>query len=151
MWQGTLRSRRLTILLVEDCEDDILITQRALREAEGEVHQLHAVRDGVEALDYLRSRGAYALPGKAPRPDIILLDVNMPRLDGFGLLRETKQDDALRLIPVIMLSTSTAEWDIRRAYELGANTYVVKPESYRRTVEVIRTLCEYWGGVGELA
>lgn len=145
------RRRRLTILLVEDCEDDVLIAQRALREAQADCHRLHVVRDGIEALDFLRRSGAYAREEDAPRPDLILLDVNMPRLDGFGVLAETKKDVSLRLVPIVVLTTSTAEWDVRRAYELGANSYVVKPESFRETVRVLGVLCEYWGDIVSLA
>jgi CheY-like chemotaxis protein len=146
-----MRRRRLTILLVEDCEDDILIARRALSEVAPDGHRLFVVRDGLEALDYLRRAGAYGRDEPAPRPDVILLDVNMPRLDGFGVLREVKSDSSLRVVPIVMLTTSTAEWDVRRAYDLGANSYVVKPESFRQTVRVLGALCDYWGNVVALA
>lgn len=149
--RASLRRRRLTILLVEDCEDDILIARRALRETDADSHRLFVVRDGLEALDYLRRAGPYTRDEAAPRPDIILLDVNMPRLDGFGVLREAKADASLRTIPVIVLTTSTAEWDVRRAYDLGANSYVVKPESFRQSVRVLGALCDYWGTIVALA
>jgi len=146
-----MRRRRLTILLVEDCEDDVLIARRALAEVAPDGHRLFVVRDGLEALDYLRHAGAYTRDELAPRPDVILLDVNMPRLDGFGVLREVKGDSTLRVVPIVVLTTSTAEWDVRRAYDLGANSYVVKPESFRQTVRVLAALCEYWGTVVALA
>ena len=132
---------RLTLLLVEDNEDDVLITRRALREVHDGSHRLDVARDGREALERLRAQCA---DDHRLLPDLVLLDVNMPRLDGFGVLREARRDEVLRTLPFVVLTTSAAEWDIRTAYELGANGYLVKPESYRDTVRMLEVVCAYW-------
>ena len=141
--EGTAsRNPTLTILLVEDNDDDVLIARRALRDVHRGVHRLEVARDGREAMDDLRRRRGD--DSGSALPDLVLLDVNMPRLDGFGVLQEVREDDVLRGIPFVVLTTSAAEWDIRRAYELGANSYLVKPESYRGTVRLLEAVCAYW-------
>ncbi|HKH04228.1 MAG TPA: response regulator, partial [Acidimicrobiales bacterium] len=120
--------RPIEVLLVEDDEGDILMTREAL--AEGKViNRLNVVNDGVEALAYLRRDGGYA---EASRPDLILLDLNLPKLDGRQVLEEVKADDGLRRIPVIVLTTSAAEADVLRSYDDHANAYVTKPVDFDR-------------------
>lgn len=132
-----------TILMADDDADDRLLATEAFAAAavRGE---LRFVRDGDELLDYLRRRGTYASPGAAPTPAFILLDLNMPRKDGREALAEIKSDPKLCAIPVVVLTTSRASTDVRRTYELGASTYVVKPDAFGSLVEVMRTLAKYW-------
>ena len=129
-----------TLLLVEDEPADAHLIEIAFREGQA-VLDLQHVEDGVEALRYLRREGAYA---EAPRPDLILLDLNMPRMDGRRFLEEQKRDDALRAIPVVVLTTSEAEADILSAYDLGAAGYIVKPFDFADFLEVARKLEDYW-------
>jgi CheY-like chemotaxis protein len=139
-------NRPLSILLVEDNPGDIRLTQEALRE--GNVrNELQVARDGVEALDLLAQRGAFA---DAARPDLILLDLNLPRKDGREVLAELKADDTLRRIPVVVLTTSQAEEDIRTSYDLHANCYISKPVELDRFIEVVRSIDAFWLGVAEL-
>jgi two-component system, chemotaxis family, response regulator Rcp1 len=139
-------SRPISILLVEDNPGDVRLTREALRE--GKVQsELQVARDGVEALDLLSRRGPYA---NAPRPDLILLDLNLPRKDGRELLAELKADETLRRIPVVVLSTSRAEEDIRRSYDLHANCYITKPVDLDRFIEVVKSIDAFWLGVAEL-
>ncbi|MFC4425369.1 response regulator [Deinococcus navajonensis] len=130
------RAAPIEILLVEDSEPDIQLTCEAFSEA-GIVNTLHVARDGVEAMELLRRR-----PG-IPRPDVILLDINMPRMNGLEMLEELKRDPALMTIPVIMLTTSQAEEDILRSYQAHAASYVVKPVDFERFYEAIRALGRY--------
>lgn len=130
----------IEILLVEDSATDILMTQEALNEAKL-LTTLHIVEDGVSALAFLRQTGPYA---NAPRPDLILLDLNLPRKNGRELLAEIKDDPHLQQIPVVVLTTSNAEEDIVKAYNLHANCYVVKPLDFTRFVEVIRSIRHFW-------
>ena len=128
------------ILLVEDNPGDERLTREALKE--GKVYSnLHWVKDGVEALEFLRKQGKYA--GK-PRPDIILLDLNLPKKDGRGVLADVKQDPALRHIPVVVLTSSQAEQDIVRAYELHANCYVTKPVDLDQFIRVVESIEDFW-------
>lgn len=129
----------IEILLVEDSEPDIQLTCEAFSEA-GIVNRLHVARDGVEALELLRHT-----PGRPaiPRPDVILLDINMPRMNGLEMLDELKRDPVLMTIPVIMLTTSHAEEDILRSYQAHAASYVVKPVDFERFYEAIRALGRY--------
>jgi chemotaxis family two-component system response regulator Rcp1 len=130
----------IEILLIEDSNTDILMTQEALYEA-GLPNHLNIVEDGVKALDFLRQNGPYA---QAPRPDLILLDLNLPRKNGHELLAEIKNDPHLQQIPVVVLTTSSAEEDIMKAYDLHANCYVVKPLDFTSFVEVIRSIRHFW-------
>ncbi|BDP41489.1 response regulator [Deinococcus aetherius] len=129
----------IEILLVEDTEADILLTEEAFAAA-GIANRLHVVRDGVEALAFLRQEGRYA---GAPRPDVILLDINMPRMNGLELLAVLKRDPTLMTIPVIILTTSQAEEDILRSYQAHAASYVVKPIDFGRFYEAIQALGRY--------
>ncbi len=136
------------ILLVEDNLDDVEITRRALRAAPMAV-ELHVARDGQEALDFLLRQDGYG--PDTPRPDLILLDLNMPRLNGFQVLQKVKGTEALVAIPVIVLTTSAREEDIVNSYKLNANTYVRKPEEFDRFTHILETLEEYWFVIANLA
>ncbi len=134
--------RPITILLADDDEDDRLMTRDALRDAR--LHNdLRFVVDGVDLLDYLHRRGPYA-NGDAPRPGLILLDLNMPRMDGREALEELKRDPKLRSIPVVVLTTSKAEEDIVRSYDLGVNSFITKPVTFLGLVDVMRVFTRYW-------
>ncbi|WP_293913344.1 response regulator [Deinococcus sp.] len=132
--------RKIDILLVEDNSADVLLTEEAFEEARI-ANQLHVVRDGVEALEFLRREKGFA---DVPTPDLILLDVNMPRMNGLELLALLKADPALRRIPTIMLTTSRAEGDIWRSYDLHVNAYIPKPLGVGEFFEVVRTLETFW-------
>lgn len=135
--------RPIEILLVEDNPTDLLLTRAALEEAKIANH-LHIAQDGVEALKFLRGEGEYA--GK-PRPDLVLLDLNLPRKDGREVLAEIKADESLRLIPTVVLSTSKAEEDVLRAYGLHANCYVTKPVDFEAFTAVVRSIESFWFAV----
>lgn len=130
----------ITILLIEDNPADVLLTEEAFNEANFK-HNLHHVRDGVEALDFLRRIGTN---NDAPRPDVILMDLNMPRMGGLEVLDILKMDEQLRHIPVIVLTTSRAETDIWRSYQLHANAYIPKPVSVDDFMNIIKTLGSFW-------
>jgi two-component system, chemotaxis family, response regulator Rcp1 len=128
------------ILLVEDNPGDYRLTLEALKE--GKVYNnLYWARDGVEALDFLKQRGKHA---GAPRPDIILLDLNLPKKDGREVLSEIKRDDDLRAIPVVILTTSKAEEDVLRSYDLHANCYVTKPVDLDKFIVVVQSIDRFW-------
>lgn len=139
----------VTILMADDDPDDRLLTRDAFSTARVR-NDLRFVEDGEELLEYLRRQGRYAPPADAPRPGIILLDLNMPRLDGREALRELKSDPDLRRIPVVVLTTSNAEQDILRSYDLGANSYITKPVTFAALVDVVSTLGRYWCEIVEL-
>jgi CheY-like chemotaxis protein len=107
-------------------------------------HGVHFVEDGEEVMDYLRQQGKYAVPGSAPRPGLILLDLNMPKKDGREVLSEIGADPLLRRIPIVVMTTSRSEEDVDHSYELGANSYVTKPVTYSGLLELTKTLTEYW-------
>ncbi len=132
--------RPILILLVEDNAGDVRLTQEALREGRM-ANSLAVVSDGVEALAYLRQQGKYA---GAPRPDLILLDLNLPKLDGRQVLADIKADPQLKRIPVVVLTTSKAEEDIVKSYDLFANCYITKPVDFAQFVEVVKTIDEFW-------
>ncbi len=132
--------RPIEILLVEDSPSDTDLTIEALDEAKVRNH-LSVVEDGVEALEFLRRQGKYA---NAPRPDLIMLDLNLPRKDGREVLAEIKADDQLRVIPVVVLTTSRAEQDVLRAYQLNANCYITKPVDFEQFLNVVRSIESYW-------
>jgi CheY-like chemotaxis protein len=136
------RPTPITILLADDDPDDVVLTREALASARLQ-NDLRTVSDGVELLDYLRRRGKYA-GGDAPRPDIILLDLNMPRMDGREALTEIRSDPALKAIPIVVLTTSRAEADIVATYELGVNSFISKPVTFPGLVEVMSALKRYW-------
>jgi CheY-like chemotaxis protein len=128
------------ILLVEDNPGDERLTREALRE--GKVyHNLHWVKDGVEAMAFLRREGKYA---DVPRPDIVLLDLNLPKKDGREVLEEIKSDEDLKRIPVVVLTTSKAEEDVLRTYNLHANCYVTKPVDLEKFIVVVRSIDVFW-------
>ncbi len=133
----------ITILMADDDADDRLMTKEALEDARL-ANELYFVEDGEELLDYLHRRGRFADPALSPRPGLILLDLNMPRKDGREALREIKADPELRRIPVVVLTTSKAEEDILRTYDLGVNSFITKPVSFEALVEVMRALARYW-------
>jgi CheY-like chemotaxis protein len=135
-----VEGKAIEILLVEDNAGDARLAMEALREAK--VHNnLSWVTDGVEALAFLRHEGAYAA---APRPDLILLDLNLPRKDGREVLAEVKAEERLRRIPIVILTTSQAEEDIVKAYHLNANCYISKPVDLEQFMKVIKTIKDFW-------
>ena len=137
------------ILIAEDDEDDRMFTKEAFDESFVN-HEIRFVNDGVELLDYLKRRNKYTDPATSPRPSIILLDLNMPKMDGREALREIKSDPKLRTIPVIILTTSKAEQDIVKTYDLGVNCFITKPVSFTAFLEVTRTLGHYWFDIVKL-
>ncbi|MBI5092030.1 MAG: response regulator [Candidatus Hydrogenedentes bacterium] len=137
------QSRAAVILLVDDDPEDQELTKRALRASKLR-NVLMTVDDGEEALDYLYRRGAYAAAKSSPRPDLILLDLNMPKVDGRAVLSQIKSDPSLRRIPVVILTTSSQEEDILRSYDLGVNSYVTKPVRMEGFIRAIQDLEHYW-------
>ena len=136
----------IDVLLVEDDPGDVVLIQEAF--ADNKVrNRLHSVADGVEAIDFLRREGEFAA---APRPDLILLDLNLPRKDGREVLAEIKADDDLATIPVVVLTTSKAEEDVLRSYKLHANAYVTKPVDFDRFIEVVRQIDDFFVTVVKL-
>ena len=128
------------ILLVEDNPGDERLTREALKE--GKVYSnLHTVKDGVEAMEFLRREGKYR---SVPRPDIILLDLNLPKKDGREVLQDIKNDDMLKRIPVVILTTSKAEEDVLRTYDLHANCYVTKPVDLEKFIVVVKSIDVFW-------
>ena len=138
-----MMTRPFEILLVEDSPTDVLITREALADAKL-LHRLHVVEDGVRAMAFLHRHGAYAA---APRPDLILLDLNLPRKNGHEVLAELKADAALTVIPVVVLTTSTAEADVLTSYGLHANCFISKPVDFARFAEVVHTIEQFWFAV----
>jgi CheY-like chemotaxis protein len=138
----------ITILMADDDADDRMLAADAIRESRLG-NTFRCVEDGQELMDYLMRRGKYAIID-APRPGLILLDLNMPRKDGRQALDEIKRDPDLRRIPVVVLTTSSTEEDVLRAYDLGANSYITKPVTFDRLVEIVRTLGAYWFEIVEL-
>jgi chemotaxis family two-component system response regulator Rcp1 len=132
--------RPVDILLVEDSPSDVRLTREALKEAKV-LNTLHVVGDGMAALAFLHKEGQYA---ESPTPDLILLDLNLPKKDGREVLADVKQDEKLRRIPVVVLTTSRAEEDIVRTYNLHANAYVTKPVDLGQFLSVVRSLEEFW-------
>jgi len=139
----------ITILMADDDADDRRLTRDALEDSRL-ANDLHFVENGEELLAYLRHEGKYADAEKAPRPGLILLDLNMPRKDGRTALKEMKADPDLRQIPVTVLTTSKADEDIFRSYDLGVNSYIVKPVTFEALVDILQTLEKYWFEIVEL-
>ncbi|MGH9894358.1 MAG: response regulator [bacterium] len=135
--------------MADDDPDDRLLAKDALAEARV-VNDLRFVSDGEELLDYLHGRGRYSAPDSAPRPGLILLDLNMPKKDGREALQEIKANPELRQIPIVVLTTSKAEEDIYRSYDLGASSFIIKPVTFEGLVEVMKTLGRYWIEIVEL-
>lgn len=130
----------MDILLVEDNPGDARLAAEAFKEGRVPT-RLHVVQDGIEAIAFLRREGPFE---SAPRPDLVLLDLNLPRKDGREVLAEIKEDPLLRRIPVIVLTTSQAETDVNRAYELHANCYIVKPVDFDRFIDVVKGIEDFW-------
>lgn len=135
--------RPIEILLVEDSPTDALLTREALEQSKI-LNRMHRVENGVEALAFLRREGRYA---GTPRPDLILLDLNLPKKSGIEVLHEIKEDEDLRIIPVVVLTTSKAEEDIVKSYDLHANCYITKPVDFDKFTEVIQSIREFWFSV----
>lgn len=140
------QGRPIEVLLVEDDPGDELMTREAFEENKVR-NNLHVARDGEEALDFLNHRGEYA---DAPRPDLVLLDLNLPKFDGRQVLAEIKADEDLRTIPVVVLTTSGAEEDILSSYQLHANAYVTKPVDFARFIQVVRQIDDFFVSVAQL-
>lgn len=132
----------VTVLLVEDNEGDARLAMEALKDGKIK-NDLHHVRDGVEAMEYLNREGKYNTEN-APRPDIVLLDLNMPRMDGREVLQEINKNSKLACIPVIVLTTSASEMDIVKSYSLHANCYISKPVDFNKFVNVVRAIEHFW-------
>jgi chemotaxis family two-component system response regulator Rcp1 len=138
--------RSIEILLVEDNPGDVRLTQEALKENKIR-NNLHVAKDGVEAMNFLRKINEYK---DAPRPDLVLLDLNLPKKDGREVLTEIKTDEKLRSIPVVILTTSDAEDDVARAYQHYANCYIRKPIDLNRFIEVVKIIENFWLSIVEL-
>ena len=143
------KNNNIVILMADDDEDDQLMARDAF-----ETNRLHNVlyfvKDGIELMDYLRHQGDYSDPSTSPRPGLILLDLNMPRMDGREALKEIKSDPELRSIPVVVLTTSSAEEDIIKTYEYGVNSFITKPVTFQGLVEAIKQTGIYWFEIVEL-
>jgi CheY-like chemotaxis protein len=139
----------IAILIADDDADDRLMAKEALEECRL-ANPVEFVEDGAELLDYLRARGRYAARGQTRRPGLIILDLNMPKMDGREALREIKADPLLRRIPVVVMTTSKAEEDIYRTYDLGVNSFITKPVTFDGLVAVMRTMGSYWIEIVEL-
>ena len=139
----------ITILMADDDPDDRLLTADALKEARL-INDIRFVENGVELLEYLRRQGKFAAPADAPRPGLILLDLNMPKMDGRTVLKELKQDPDFRMIPVVVLTTSKDDEDVYKSYDLGVNSYIVKPVTFEALVDILQTLEKYWFEIVEL-
>jgi len=138
----------ITILMADDDDDDRRLTREALLEGRL-ANDLRFVENGEELMDYLRRQGKYT-GTEVPRPGLILLDLNMPRKDGRTVLKEIKSDPELRQIPVVVLTTSQADEDIFKSYDLGVNSYIVKPVTFEALVDILQTLEKYWFEIVEL-
>ncbi len=136
-------NRTAHILLVEDNQMDVELTLDAFREARLS-NSIHVTRNGQEALDYLFGRGKYAEPELHPLPDLVLLDLKMPGIDGFEVLRQIKNTTGLKRLPVIILTSSKEEGDRAMSYDNGANSYLVKPVSFEGFLDVVRSIGDYW-------
>jgi len=139
----------LNILLVEDNEADVKISLRAFQQAKLK-NMLFVVNDGQECLDFVRQEGNFADAAKFPAPDLILLDINMPRVDGFEVLKTLKADPRYRMIPVIMFSASKNQHDVKRSYDLGANSFIQKPVEYEEFVSSLECFNQYWHVLNKL-
>lgn len=136
-------TRRAVVLLAEDDAGDIELTRRSLERADVRV-DVRVTRDGAETLEYLCRRGRYAEIEASPRPDLVLLDLNMPKVDGREVLRQIRAESMLRAMPVVVLTTSDREADILQSYGLGANSYITKPPEIAKFTHVLQSLAKYW-------
>ena len=142
-------NRSIIILIADDDAEDRMLVKEALEESRL-TNQMQFVENGEELMDYLRNHGKYSDKAKYPTPGLILLDLNMPKKDGREALKEIKTDDHLRLIPVVVLTTSKAEEDILRTYDLGVSSFITKPVTFVALVDVMKTLSKYWFVIVEL-
>jgi CheY-like chemotaxis protein len=140
------KGRVMSVLLVDDDEGDLLMIQEALDSGTSE-HEIHVAHDGHEALQFLRRQGRFT---DAPRPDLVLLDLNMPRMDGRQVLAAVKADETLRKIPIVVLTTSRAPADIISSYDLHANAYVTKPMNLDDLTAVVKGIDDFFGGIADL-
>ena len=143
------KSLSVTILIAEDDPDDCLLMEEVFRES-SQGYNLVFVQDGIELFEYLRQQASYATSKSVKRPDLILLDLNMPRMDGLEALAEIKADPNLRSIPVVVLTMSSTEEDVLRTYELGGAGFIIKPANIEAMAEVVKVLNQYWFEVVEL-
>lgn len=141
--------KKIVIVVADDDEDDRMMTSEAFQESKL-LNDIHFVEDGVELMDYLNRKGKYSDPQMSPRPGLILLDLNMPRMDGREALRMIKTDENLRSIPVTVFTTSKADEDIVRSYNLGVNCFITKPISFSGLVNVIQQIGSFWLELVEL-
>ncbi len=135
--------RELNVLIADDDNDDFLLIKEAFEESRIRIN-IYRVEDGEELLDYLLHREQFSSPERAPRPTLILLDLNMPRKDGREALKEIKAHPDLRMIPVVILTTSKADEDIIRTYNLGVNSFIQKPVDFKEFIRIVQALDEYW-------
>jgi CheY-like chemotaxis protein len=131
------------VLMAEDNEHDVVATKRAWKK-HNIANPLHIVSDGEECLDFLYQRGKYGEPGSAPQPGILLLDINMPKMDGLAVLKNIREDEKLHRLPVVILTTSKAEEDRISSYDLGANAYIVKPVGFENFAWAVKTISLFW-------
>ena len=143
------KSKPITILIAEDDEEDRMLASDALKESRL-ANQVTFVEDGEELTDYLFNRGNYEDKKKYPAPGLVLLDLNMPRKDGREALQEIKREPSLKRIPIIVLTTSRAEEDILRSYDLGVNSFITKPVTFESLVEIMKVIGQYWFEIVEL-
>ncbi len=141
-----MNSRSIEVLLIEDSPGDVRLTKEALKEGRI-LNNLHVVNDGVEAMSFLKQEGDYQ---RSPTPDLILLDLNMPKKDGREVLSEIKSDPKLKSIPVVVLTTSSAEEDILKSYDLHANCYITKPVDLDQFIGVVKSINEFWLNIVKL-
>jgi CheY-like chemotaxis protein len=139
----TKSGQPIIILMADDDADDRMLTKDALTESRV-LNELRFVEDGEELMDYLTRKGKFADPETSPRPGLILLDLNMPKKDGREALKEIKSDPDLRRIPIVVMTTSKAEEDIFRSYDFGASSFITKPVTFDRLVELMKALGDYW-------
>lgn len=142
-------ARPVTIVIADDDEDDCLLAREALNSVRSN-NDIRFVGNGEELLEYLRREDSYSDPAQSPNPSLILLDLNMPRMGGQEALRIIKEDESLRHIPIIVLTTSRVDQDILESYGLGANSYIAKPVTFDGLVEVMQGIADYWLGLVEL-
>jgi CheY-like chemotaxis protein len=142
-------ARPITILIADDDPEDRELAQRSLRAARLD-NDLRFVCDGDDLMDYLQRRGRYTDPDSSPRPGLLLLDLQMPKRDGFACLRELRADPTLRSLPVVVLTTSSAEQDVFNSYDLGVNSYVTKPVTFAGLVSAMTAIADYWFRIVEL-
>ena len=141
--------RTIVILIADDDAEDRMLVRDALEESRLK-NNIHFVENGEELMDYLHHKGKYADKAKHPTPGLILLDLNMPKKDGREALKEIKADEHLRLIPVVVLTTSKAEEDVLKTYDLGVSSFITKPVTFASLVDVMKTLSKYWFEIVEL-